>query len=346
MFNVKILLIKDEVFDFLLPLKPSKSKFMSTKYQKLLLKALFTLGVLVGIPHIFPSLTTIKTVELPLVDYVFYILNELSFIYLFVPFFIIELIAYYVKKQLTTDLILDSVTNAITLFAYYAIEYVLGGLIALKLYAFVGDNMILPELPLTWFSIVFYVLLADFAYYWEHRLMHRIGFGWLTHTVHHSSPHFNMSVAYRFGPLDSLIPLFFSVPMVLLGLNPYLLFLAEIFVQVYQAILHTEIIKKLPKPIEYLFNTPSHHRVHHGSNLQYWDKNYSGILIIWDRLFGTFAQEEEKVVYGIFEPIESVNPFVVFFHGITRFYHKMIQIKGVKNKLLLFIKPPDWEPVE
>ena len=103
-----------------------------------------------------------------------------------------------------------------------------------------------------------------------------------------------MSVAYRFGPLDAIFPIIFSLPIVMLGFNPWLLLAAELFVQTYQAILHTEAIGKLPKFIERFLNTPSHHRVHHGSNRQYWDKNYAGILIIWDRMFGTFEVEDEK----------------------------------------------------
>jgi len=130
----------------------------------------------------------------------------------------------------------------------------------------------------------------------------------------------------------------------MLGYDPILVLLAEVFVQVFQTLLHTEIIGKLGKPIEYIFNTPSHHSVHHGSNRQYWDKNYAGILIIWDRMLGTFEPEVETVRYGISEPLNSNNPFKVFLHGIGRLYRKMKGLKGIKNKMLALIKPPDWEP--
>ena len=148
--------------------------------------------------------------------------------------------------------------------------------------------------------------------------MHRVNLGWATHTVHHSSQHFNISVAYRFGPMDAVWPLFFSVNLVLLGFNPFVVFFAEAIVQLYQTVLHTEAVKKLPRPIEYLFNTPSHHRVHHGVNRQDWDKNYAGILIIWDRLFGTFEAEQEPVRYGVSEPVNSANPITIFLHGFYR----------------------------
>ncbi len=277
------------------------------------------------------------------VEYWFYILNDLSLIYIILPFFVLELIRYAYLKRLTKDLILDSIANIITFGAFFIIEIVLGLLAITKVYFWLYNNFSLPHLELNLVTIITCVLLADLAYYWEHRMMHRIGIGWATHTVHHSSPHFNMSVAYRFGPLDAILPILFSLPIVLLGYDPILVLLSEIFVQVFQTLLHTEIIGKLVKPVEYIFNTPSHHRVHHGSNKQYWDKNYAGILIIWDRILGTFEPEVEKVKYGISEPLDSNNPIKVFFHGLTRLYDKVKKTNGFKNKILVFVKPPDWE---
>ncbi|MCL6274997.1 sterol desaturase family protein [Muricauda sp. 2012CJ35-5] len=278
------------------------------------------------------------------VNYWFYIFNDLSLFYIIIPFFILELIRYAYLKRLSKDLVLDSIANILTFGGFFLIEIILGILAITKVYYWVYNNISLPHLELNWATIICCVLLADFAYYWEHRTMHRIGIGWATHTVHHSSPHFNMSVAYRFGPLDAIMPIVFSLPIVMLGFDPILVLLSEVFVQVFQTLLHTEIIGKLTKPIEFIFNTPSHHRVHHGSNRQYWDKNYAGILIIWDRMLGTFEPEKEKVVYGISQPINSVNPIVVFFHGISRFVKKLGEIKGFSNKLLAFVKPPDWMP--
>ena len=174
--------------------------------------------------------------------------------------------------------------------------------------------------------------------------MHRCGLGWATHTVHHSSPHFNISVAYRFGPLDSTIPFFFHIPLLLLGFHPAVLIISEGFVQLYQTMLHTEAVGKFSRPVEAVMNTPSHHRVHHGSNAQYIDKNYAGIFIIWDKMFGTFAEEQEEVVYGITAPLNTVNPFVVFFHGFTRLSRQMMETKGLRNKLSYLVQPPGWTP--
>ena len=285
-----------------------------------------------------------QTFELEEIQYIFDQVNNGSVFYLIIPFFILELIRYAVLKRLNWNILGDSVANVVTVMAFIMIEYVLGALLIYKLYFYVYEYMSLPHLPLNIVTVVCCVLLADFAYYWDHRVMHRIGIGWATHTVHHSSPHFNMSVAYRFGPLDAVFPIFFSLPIVMLGFNPWMLLFVELFVQTYQAILHTEVIRKLPRPIEYIFNTPSHHRVHHGSNSQYLDKNYAGIFIIWDRMLGTFEEEKEAVVYGITEPLNSLNPLKVFFHGFARLFMQIGAAKGLKNKLNYLIKPPGWEP--
>ncbi|UTW66491.1 sterol desaturase family protein [bacterium SCSIO 12643] len=314
--------------------------------SKLFIRAASMLLFLGALPHILPKFISLPELNFYDVEFFFYVFNDLSLIYIIVPFFILELGRYLYLKRLDKDVMLDSMSNVITFGAYLIIEYVLGILAITKIYYWVHMHFSLPYLPLNIFNIIFVILLADFAYYWDHRMMHRIGIGWATHTVHHSSEHFNMSVAYRFGPMDAIFPIIFSLPIVMLGFDPILVLSAEVFVQVFQTLLHTEIIKKLPRPFEFIFNTPSHHRVHHGSNREYWDKNYAGILIIWDRMFGTFEPEVAPVKYGISEPLNSVNPVKVFFHGITRFYQKFNNTSGFTNKLLLFIKPPDWSPKE
>lgn len=332
----------------------SATKKMS--YKTLFFRALITLIVLTAIPHLFAYFTNYGYQESPsilskvldeeTIQYWFSLANDGSLFYLIIPFFLLEIIRYIVLKKMSWNIVGDSIANIITLILFMGLEFIIGALFLYQLFFWIHHYFSLPHLPLNLVTIISCILLADFAYYWDHRLMHRIGIGWATHTVHHSSPHFNMSVAYRFGPLDSIFPILFSIPIVMLGFNPWILLSAELFVQTFQAILHTEAIGKLPRPIEFIFNTPSHHRVHHGSNVQYWDKNYAGILIIWDRMFGTFEEEKETVVYGVSEPIESVNPFVVFFHGFTRLYRDMSNVKGIKNKFLLWVKPPGWTPKE
>lgn len=160
-------------------------------------------------------------------------------------------------------------------------------------------------MPLNGWTILCCIILADLAYYWEHRFLHSNGYAWAAHTVHHSSQHFNISVAYRHGPMNWFFPLFFHLPLAILGFHPFIIFLAEIIV------------------IEAIFNTPSHHRVHRATNMPYLDKNYASILIIWDRMFGTFAKEQTPVRYGVYPKINSVNPFKVFFCGYIKLFARL-----------------------
>ncbi|MGI9285144.1 MAG: sterol desaturase family protein, partial [Pseudomonadales bacterium] len=196
------------------------------------------------------------------------------------------------------------------------------------------------NIDINWLTIAVCVLLADIAYYWEHRLSHRVNLAWATHAVHHSSPHFNMSVAYRFGPMDGVWPVFFHLPLAFLGFDPFVIFFSEMFVQLFQTMLHTEVVRKLPKPLEAIFNTPSHHRVHHGANRQYLDKNYGGIFIVWDRWFGTFAPEEDTVSYGLTVPVTTINPIKIWFCGFTQLLADAKHIPGLGNKLRLLLSPP------
>ena len=257
---------------------------------------------------------------------------------------LLELIVISFKKKFTLRLLGDAFANFGTFALFFALGFVLIGAAYVAGFYWVYLNFAITQLPINGWVILACILLADLAYYWEHRFMHRCGIGWATHTVHHSSPYFNISVAYRFGPLDGVMPFFFHVPLALLGFNPIVIIFAEGFVQLYQTLLHTEVVKKLPRPIEWIFNTPSHHRVHHGSNPEYIDKNYAGILIIWDRLFGTFAEEKAKVNYGITNPVNTVNPLKVFFIGLNRLFVQVKDTKGLTNKLLVILMPPGWKP--
>ncbi len=256
----------------------------------------------------------------------------------------IEIVRYSLNEALTWSLAGDAIASFSTFVLYLAISSVTYGVIYVAAF-FIFDRFALFEISINWVTVAICVVLADLIYYWEHRFLHRAGIGWATHTVHHSSPHFNISVAFRFGPMDDVWSVLFHLPLVFLGFNPFVVLFASAFVQLYQTTLHTETIRKLPKFIETILNTPSHHRVHHGSNDQYMDKNYGGIFIIWDRMFGTFAQEKEKVIYGITRPLNSVNPMIVFFHGLTRLWRQLRDAEGLPDKLMLLTKPPGWQPI-
>ena len=258
----------------------------------------------------------------------------------------IEFIRQMILRTLTWNIIGDAVTNYITLAMFFGLNYLMIITFYIAGFYLVYEYFSVMHLPINGWTILAAVVIADLIYYWEHRFMHRCGIGWATHTVHHSSPYFNISVAYRFGPLDGVMPFFFHIPMAMLGFNPIIIFLAEAFVQLFQALLHTEVVKKLPRPFEAIFNTPSHHRVHHGSNPEYIDKNYAGIFIIWDKMFGTFAEEKDKVIYGITTPLDSINPWTVFTHGLKKLAIQVWEAKGFINKINYIIKPPGWEPKE
>ncbi len=176
------------------------------------------------------------------------------------------------------------------------------------IYQFLFENFALFTLEKTWLYWLALVLLVDFAYYWAHRMSHEINLFWGGHVVHHQSEDYNLSVALRQSSLQVVWTFAFSLPIAFLGFDTWDFALISAFNTLYQFWIHTEAINKLPKWVEFIFNTPSHHRVHHGRDPKYIDKNHAGSLIIWDRIFGTFQPEEEKPTYGITKPINSWNP--------------------------------------
>ncbi|MFT7589450.1 MAG: sterol desaturase/sphingolipid hydroxylase (fatty acid hydroxylase superfamily) [Limisphaerales bacterium] len=173
---------------------------------------------------------------------------------------------------------------------------------------------ILPwRIPNEWWAYPLCIVAIDFCRYWAHRVAHEQRFWWATHVTHHSSVYYNFSVSFRLSWTQHIKIIFF-IPAIMIGFNPLTYFICHQIEVLYQFWIHTEFIKKLPAPIEYIFVTPSHHRVHHGINERYIDKNYGSTFIFWDRIFGTFQEEDEKPVYGITEPVNSFNPVKLVFH--------------------------------
>ncbi len=183
----------------------------------------------------------------------------------------------------------------------------------------------------------------DLSYYAYHRAHHRIRIFWATHVVHHSSQHYNLSTALRqdWTPFSSI---FFWAWLPLLGFAPWMILLAISWNLLYQFWIHTEKIKQLPGWYEAIFNTPSHHRVHHGSNEQYLDRNYGGILIIWDRLFGSFEPEKERVRYGLTTNIETFNPLRVAFHEWAAIRRDVRATGSWRERAGYMLKGPGWAP--
>ena len=193
-----------------------------------------------------------------------------------------------------------------------------------------------------WFWLLLF-LADDFSYYWFHRTSHHVNYFWASHVVHHSSLHYNLAAALRQTWTGNATGAFlFWAWMPLVGFNPlWVLFMQQISL-IYQFWIHTETIHKMPAWFEFIFNTPSHHRVHHGSDLKYLDKNHAGILIIWDRLFGSFKKEEERPQYGLTRNIESFNPAVVAFKTWQILFTKAFKSGSLKNGLNYFLQPPGW----
>ena len=182
-------------------------------------------------------------------------------------------------------------------------------------------------------------VLIDFVFYIYHRMSHRMRFLWAIHMSHHSSEEMNFAVSFRqawFGPI-SKIPFFISLPLI--GLDPTIIAVAGVMSTLWGIIGHTQIVGKLG-PLEWVFNTPSHHRVHHGSNKQYIDKNYGNLLIIWDRMFGTFEPEREQVQYGLVNNVNTYNPVKITFMAWSSIWQDMKQSNGMNQILRAFFGPP------
>jgi sterol desaturase/sphingolipid hydroxylase (fatty acid hydroxylase superfamily) len=195
----------------------------------------------------------------------------------------------------------------------------------------------------TWWFWLLLFFADDFSYYWFHRTAHNVGWFWASHVVHHSSQHYNLAAALRQTWTGNATGSFiFWAWLPLVGFHPvWVLFMQQVSL-IYQFWIHTEWIQKLPRPLEAVLNTPSHHRVHHGSDLKYLDRNHGGILIIWDRLFGTFQPEEERPTYGLTKNIGSFNPFTVAFKTWGELWQAAKRSGSFKKGLNYFIRPPGW----
>lgn len=265
-----------------------------------------------------------------------------------IPFFIISMaleIYASIKENKKVYHTKDSVTSIAM-----GLGNVLIGLLskALVLMAFmvVYENFRLFSIPFAWWSFILLLFADDFSYYWFHRISHENRLFWASHVVHHSSEHYNLSTALRQTWSGGFYTFVFWLWLPLIGFHPGMILLQMSVSLLYQFWIHTEAIDKMPKWFEAVMNTPSHHRVHHGSNPLYLDRNHAGIFIIWDKIFGTFQPElkDEKVVYGLVSNINTYNPLKVAFHewlalGKDVFSGK----KSWYDRAKYIIKSPGWK---
>jgi sterol desaturase/sphingolipid hydroxylase (fatty acid hydroxylase superfamily) len=186
---------------------------------------------------------------------------------------------------------------------------------------------------------------VDFLYYWFHRLSHEVNAFWAAHVVHHQSEDYNLAVALRQGAFQGWFSWFFYLPLALIGFPPLMFLTVSSLNTLYQFWIHTRTIGRLG-PLEWVLNTPSNHRVHHGRNPKYIDRNHGGTLIVWDRLFGTYQEEEEEPVYGITSPLRSWNPVWANLHYWVELWQTAKGVRRPADRLRLFWKPPGWRPAE
>jgi len=213
--------------------------------------------------------------------------------------------------------------------------------------AFVSLHEISPLADIVgrqWWAWLVLVFLDDLSYYAFHRANHEVRLFWAGHVSHHSSVHMNFGTALRQGAGERIHKYFFWLWLPLLGFDVIMIFTVMSVNLIYQFWVHTELVKKFPAPIEFVFNTPSHHRVHHASNVRYLDCNHAGMFIIWDRLFGTFSQEldTEKPIYGLTENINTHNPAIVATHEYVSLIKDVLRAPGIVNKLRYIFLAPGW----
>lgn len=187
-------------------------------------------------------------------------------------------------------------------------------------------------------------VLVDFCYYWSHRMSHEVNVLWAGHVVHHQSEEYNLSVALRQAGIGKMLTWVFYLPLALIGM-PWQLFVASQGINlIYQFILHTRAVGQMGRFTEWVLNTPSHHRVHHGVNPKYQDKNYGGVFIVFDRWFGTFQREEEEPVYGITKPLRSWNPLWANLHVFVQIARDARRTPGWGDRLRIIFGRPGWRP--
>jgi len=213
---------------------------------------------------------------------------------------------------------------------------------SLAMFAWIYEHRVLDlGQPSQWWSWIILLFAEDCCYYWFHRTHHQIRILWAAHVNHHSSEYFNLSTALRQPLLTPFTGPIFWAPLALIGFPPVMIVTAQAWSLLYQFWLHTEAIDRLG-PLEWIMNTPSHHRVHHGKNVEYLDRNHAGIFIIWDRAFGTFEVERARVRYGLTKDIHSFNFFVVGFHELRAIARDVRRAPTLGAKLGYVLAPPGW----
>lgn len=240
----------------------------------------------------------------------------------------------FYKKSLLSNFIMGAVA--------FSLSFVIKGA-ALFIYSWVYEYRFFTLPEGAWWAWVLCFFADDLSYYWFHWSGHHIRFLWASHAVHHSAEYFSPSVSLRLPWTANFTGTFlFWGWMPLIGIDPTMIIVMKSISAAYQFFIHTDKINKLPKWFEAIFNTPSHHRVHHACNLEYLDKNHGGTLIIWDKLFGTFQEEKEKPKYGLTKNVNSQNPVTIQFHEWKNLARDLKKAKKFTDYLHFLFDVPGW----
>ena len=272
----------------------------------------------------------------------------MDYILIAIPFFIlligIELAVDFFRK--THYYRINDAISSINAGNVSRINVIYRKLIPLTIYIYVEHNFALLDLPASTALWVSAFVIYDLCYYWKHRMGHEINILWASHVVHHSSEEYNLSTALRQSS-SGLFSWVFYLPMALMGIDVIMLATVGALNLLYQFWVHTRHIPKLGF-YEWFFVTPSNHRVHHATNKRYLDRNYGGVFILWDRLFGSFQEEldDEPCVYGIRKPLKSWNPLWANVQFYTQLAKDAWHTKSWRDKLLIWVKPTGWRPID
>jgi sterol desaturase/sphingolipid hydroxylase (fatty acid hydroxylase superfamily) len=262
-----------------------------------------------------------------------------------IPFFCVTMVVEFLLLRGRTDLkgyTLVDTAGSLTQGVGYVLSNSLWRLVVLAGFGWLSQFSLFT-IESGWAAFLALIVLDDFLFYWFHRFGHEVHIGWAAHHTHHSSQHYNLSTALRQSWTEQLYHPLFGIPLVLLGFPLELMAMGWAFSLIYQYWLHTEMIGKLGW-FGKVFNTPSHHRVHHGANPEYLDRNYAGVFVVWDRLFGTFVPEVAPVVYGTTTGFDRQQPFVVAFHEYGVMFGEALRAKTWRGRIGALLAPPGWSP--
>ena len=238
---------------------------------------------------------------------------------------------------------LNDAVNSLSLGVLSQLANLFSRALTIGIYAWLFEHVALGTWPEAWWGWLLAIVFYDFCYYWNHRLGHESAVFWAAHVVHHQSQCYNLSTALRQTSSGALLSWLFYVPMAVAGVPPEMFAVAAIVDLLYQYWIHTEVVGKLGW-FDRWFASPSNHRVHHAVNDCYIDRNYGGILMIWDRLFGTFVEESEKCVYGTRAPLESWDPLWANVEVYADLARKSRHARRWRDRLLVWFMPPGWQP--